>query len=205
MGRIRFRGGTMLAPLPTALVTVKDGDSINAITIGWTGILSTQPPKTYISVRPSRYSYQMLKNSGEFVINLTTAGLTRAADYCGVFTGRKVNKFEKCGLTPVPSEEVAAPTIAESPLSLECRVTDVIPLGSHDMFIADIVAVTADEAIVDKNGKLRLDRADLAAYAHGEYFALGKRIGAFGFSAAKKKKKTRSTAPRKEKKPREKQ
>ena len=192
MARIRFRGGTMLAPLPTALVTVKDGDAINVITIGWTGILSTVPPKTYISVRPTRHSYTMLKNSREFVINLTTEALTRAADYCGVFTGRKVNKFEKCGLTPVPSEEVAAPTIAESPLSLECRVTDVIPLGSHDMFIADIVAVTADEGIVDKNGKIRLDRANLAAYAHGEYFTLGKKIGSFGFSAVKKKKKPKS-------------
>ena len=192
MGRIRFRGGTMLAPLPTALVTVRDGDKTNIITIGWTGILSTQPPKTYISVRPTRHSYAMLKNSREFVINLTTEALTRAADYCGVFTGRKVDKFEKCGLTAVPSAEVMAPSIAESPLSLECRVTDVLPLGSHDMFVADIVAVTADEAIVDKNGRIRLDRAGLCTYAHGEYFALGKRLGSFGFSAVKKKKKPKS-------------
>lgn len=189
MARIDLKAGTLLGPLPAVMVTVSDGESDNVLTVAWCGILSTDPARAYISVRPSRHSYEMLKKSGEFVINLTTDTLARSTDYVGIFTGAKVNKFEKCNLTRVPSKVVSAPTIAESPLALECKVFEVIPSGTHDIFLADIVSVSCDESVIDKNGKIRLDKAGLMAYAHGEYFALGKKLGNFGFSAAKKKKK----------------
>ncbi len=188
MAKIKWRGGALLAPLPPVMVTSGDMENSNIITIGWTGITNTIPPKTYISVRPKRHSYNIIKGSGEFVINLTPASLVKAADYCGIYTGAKVDKFAKCNLTKEPATEVKAPLIAECPLSLECRVTDIIPLGSHDMFMADIVAVNVDESLVDKEGKLHIEKAGLTAYAHGEYFELGKKIGKFGFSATKKKK-----------------
>ena len=188
MAKIKWRGGALLGPVPPVMVSCGDMEKSNIVTVAWTGILNTIPPKTYISLRPSRYSYEIIKEKGEFVINLTTAELVRTADSCGVYTGRKVDKFSKYGLTKAEAFEVAAPVIGESPLSLECRVTDMIPLGSHDMFIADIVAVDVDETLLDKEGKLHLDRAHLAAFAHGEYFELGKRIGTFGFSVKKKKK-----------------
>lgn len=185
MARIDLKPGALTAPLPPVLVTVKSGGVSNIITIGWTGILATNPPKTYISVRPSRHSYEMLKESREFVINLAPAALAPAVDYCGIYTGAKVDKFEKCALTERESHEVAAPTIAECPIALECRVTDILPMGTHDVFMADIVSVSCDESIIDKNGKIRYDRADLLAYVHGEYFRLGDKVGKFGFSTDK--------------------
>lgn len=188
MAKIPWRGGAMLAPVPPVLVTCSDGKQDNVLTVAWTGITNTVPPKTYVSIRPSRHSYEMIRTSGEFVINLTTESLVRAADYCGVHTGRKVDKFERCRLHKQPAGKVNCPLLAESPLSLECRVTDVIPLGSHDMFLADIVAVNVEEGLLDAEGKLHLERAGLVAYAHGEYFSLGKRLGSFGYSVAKKKK-----------------
>lgn len=188
MAKVKWRGGALLAPVPPVMVSCGDMESSNIVTVAWTGILNTIPPKTYISLRPSRYSYGIIKERGEFVINLTTADLVRTADSCGVYTGRKVDKFQKYSLTRTEAFEVAAPLIGECPLSLECRVTDIVPLGSHDMFIADIVAVDVDETLLDKDGKLHLERARLAAYAHGEYFELGKKIGSFGFSVKKKKK-----------------
>ncbi len=188
MSKIKWRGGALVAPVPPVMVSCGTTEKANIITVAWTGITNTVPPKTYISVRPSRYSYDIIKNSGEFVINLTTSALIKKADYCGVYTGAKVDKFAKCGLTKEAASEVSCPLIAESPLSLECRVTDIIELGSHDMFMADIVAVDVDDALVDKNGKLHLERASLAAFAHGEYFELGRKIGYFGFSADKKRK-----------------
>ena len=188
MAKVKWRGGALLAPVPPVMVSCGDMEKSNIITVAWTGILNTIPPKTYISVRPSRYSYELIKSSGEFVINLSPAELIRTVDSCGVYTGRKVDKFQKYGLTKVQASEVSAPLIGECPLSLECRVTDVIPLGSHDMFIADVVAADVEDSLVDKDGKLHLDRAHLAAYAHGEYFELGKKIGSFGFSVKKKKK-----------------
>ena len=188
MSKIQWRGGALLAPVPPVMVSCGMMESANIITVAWTGIVNTIPPKTYISVRPSRYSYPIIRESGEFVINLTTAALVRAADWCGVYTGRKVDKFARCSLTREPSPLLACPMIAESPLSLECRVTDVIPLGSHDMFLADVVGVEVDERLIDREGKLHLDRAGLAAFAHGEYFALGASLGTFGFSVRKKKK-----------------
>ena len=188
MAKIKWRGGALIAPIPPVMVSCGSLEKPNVLTIAWTGIINTIPPKTYISVRPKRHSYGLIKESGEFVINLTTADLVRAADYCGVYTGAKVNKFEKCSLTPSPSEEVSCPSIAESPLCLECRVTDIIPLGTHDMFLADIVSVSVDESLIDDKGALHLDNAHLAAFAHGEYFELGKKIGSFGFSVKKVKK-----------------
>ena len=188
MSKIVWKGGALAAPLPPCMVTCSDGERDNIITIAWTGIVNTIPPKTYISVRPSRHSYEMIKKSGEFVINLTPVSLIKTADYCGIHTGAKVDKFERCGLHKTAASAVSVPLIEECPLSLECKVTDVIPLGSHDMFLADVVAVDVDESLIDKAGKLHLERAGLAAFAHGEYFALGGKIGDFGFSVRKKKK-----------------
>lgn len=188
MAKIKWRGGALLAPAPPALVTCGDMEKSNALAVAWTGIINTVPPKTYISVRPGRYSYSMIKESGEFVINLTSADMIKALDGCGMLTGAKVDKFAKFGLEKQEASEVKCPLVAQSPLSLECRVTDVIELGSHHMFLANVVAVDVEEALIDQHGKLRLDKANLAAFAHGEYFALGKKIGDFGFSVRKKKK-----------------
>ncbi len=209
MARINLKAGALTAPLPPVLVTVRSGGVSNIITIGWTGILATNPPKTYISVRPSRHSYKMLCESREFVINLAPASLAPAVDYCGIYTGAKVDKFERCALTPIDSKEVSAPTLAECPIAIECRVTDILPMGTHDVFMADIVSVSCDESIMDKNGKIRYDRADLIAYVHGEYFRLGELLGKFGFSTDKgadpacrieKRKAERRIPPRKGKK-----
>ena len=181
--------GTLLAPVPPAMVTVGDFDNPNIITIAWTGILNSVPPKTYISVRPSRHSYGILKENGEFVINLPSSSLAKAVDYAGIYTGKKVDKFEKCGLTKQRSEKVAPPTIAECPVALECRVFDVIPMGSHDVFMADSLSVSCRQELFDKDGKLLFERADLLAYSHGEYFKLGEAVGRFGFSTDKENKK----------------
>ena len=189
MAKRILRGGALVCPLPPTMVSCGDMENSNIITIGWTGILNTIPPKTYISVRPTRHSYEIIKEKGEFVINLTPSKLVKEADYCGIYTGKKVDKFAKCKLTKVRGTQVDAPMIDECPVSIECKVTDIIPLGSHDMFMADIVAVNVDEALFDKDDKMRLDKANLVAYAHGEYFELGKRIGKFGFSTNKKKKR----------------
>jgi flavin reductase (DIM6/NTAB) family NADH-FMN oxidoreductase RutF len=195
MSKISWKGGALLAPLPPALVTCGDMESSNIITIAWTGIVNSNPPKTYISVRPERFSYGIIKERGEFVINLTTKELVRWADYLGVHTGRKIDKFKKSGLTKEEGQIVTCPLIAESPLALECVVTDIVPLGTHDMFMADIVAVDVEESLIDKAGKLHLDRSGLVAYAHGEYFELGVSLGKFGFSVAKKKKKSGKRPP----------
>lgn len=192
MGKIKWRGGALIAPLPAVMVSCGDMDNSNIITVAWTGIINTIPPKTYISVRPKRHSYDMIKESGEFTINLTSESLVPAADFCGMYTGRKVDKFARCALTKEEGSENKCPMIAQSPISIECKVADIVPLGTHDMFIADIVAVHVDEGMLDKNGKLCIERAHLAAYAHGEYYALGKKLGSFGFSAVKKKNKNRN-------------
>lgn len=188
MAKIQWKGGTLLSPVPPVMVSCSDGEKNNILTIAWTGILNSVPPKTYISVRPERYSHDIIQKTGEFVINLTTEDLARSADFCGIYTGAKVDKFERCHLTPSESSVVKCKGIAQSPLSIECRVTEVVPLGSHDMFLADIVAVDVDETLIDADGKLHLEKAKLAAYTHGAYYALGRRLGKFGFSATKKKK-----------------
>lgn len=204
MSRIKWKGASLVAPVPPTMITCSYEGKDNVFTVAWTGILATQPPKTYISVRPERYSHDMIKNSGEFVINLTSGAMVRAADWCGTYSGEKIDKFANCGLIKQSSTEVAAPTIAQSPLALECKVTDVVPMGSHDMFIADIVGVTVDEKLINDEGKLCMSKANLAAYAHGEYFELGKRIGTFGFSVRKKRKyEPKKTLHKKKKKPTE--
>ncbi len=185
--KLSWKGGALLGPLPPTMVTCGTMVRPNVLTVAWTGITNTIPSRAYISIRPTRYSYGLIKESGEFVINLTTADLVRAADFCGVRSGRDCDKFALCGLTPEPSTLVACPQLAQSPVTLECRVIQIIPLGSHDMFLADILAVNVDERFVDSAGKLHLDKCGLAAYAHGEYFELGRKLGSFGYSVRKKK------------------
>ncbi len=189
MAKQKWKGGTLTAPLPPALVSVGDGERDNLITVAWTGILCSDPPKTYISLRPERYSYDIVKETGEFIVNLPSSHIIRSIDFCGVRSGRDLDKFEQCHLTREKAFEVACPSVAESPVSIECRVTDIIPLGSHDMFMADIVAVDVDERYIDERGKFHVEKCALAAYAHGSYFALGKKIGSFGYSVRKKRRK----------------
>ena len=197
MAKKVMHGGTLLAPVPAVMVSVGDENEKNIITVAWCGTLCSTPPKTYISVRPSRHSYEIIKRTGEFVINLVPASLAKSADYCGIFTGAKVDKFEKCHLTAETCEGVNTPAIAECPVSIGCKVTDIIPLGSHDMFVADIVSVSADENLFDEKDALHMEKADLIAYVHGAYFSLGKRLGKFGFSAVKKKNKGKGAEKKK--------
>ncbi len=189
MSKITWKGGALIAPLPPVLVTCGTMEKPNVLTIAWTGIINTLPPKTYVSIRPTRFSYDLIKSSNEFVINLTTAQIIKAVDFCGVRSGKEVDKFAATGLVAEKATKVSCPMIEQSPVSLECRVTDILPLGSHDMFLADIVAVNVDEQYIDSNGKLHLEKCGLAAFAHGEYYELGKKIGSFGFSIRKKSKK----------------
>ena len=186
-----FKPGNMLYPLPPVMVSVSDKKQgrDNIITIAWAGTVCTNPPMVSISVRPSRYSYDLIKQSKDFVINLTTQDLTYATDYCGVRSGRDVDKFKELGLNKVKSEHVAAPGIAESPVNIECKVTQCMELGSHHMFIADVVAVHVQEDLIDEKGKFHLNTSGLVAYSHGEYFLLGKKIGKFGYSVEKMKSK----------------
>lgn len=192
MSKINWKGGALAAPVPPALVTCSDGNVENVFTVAWTGITCTKPPKTYISVRPSRFSYDIIKKSGVFAINLTTEELVRAADTCGVKSGRNTDKFKECGLEKEPAFNIDCPIISQSPLSLECRVDRIIPLGTHDMILADVVGVSVNSELIDRQGRLCLDKAHLAAFAHGEYFALGKKLGSFGYSVRKKKKTTKN-------------
>lgn len=197
MGKIVWKGGTLLAPAPPALVSCGTLEHPNLLTVAWTGIVNTHPPMTYISIRPERYSYPLIRESGEFVINLTPASLIRAADFCGVRSGRDLDKWEACKLTPAPASALSAPLVQECPLSLECRVKQILPLGTHDMFLSEIAAIDLDETLIDKNGRLDLAKAGLAAFAHGEYFELGKCIGTFGFSVRKKPRNTKKASPHK--------
>lgn len=189
MGREDWRPGNMLYPVPAVLVTVADREGKpNVFTVAWTGTVCSNPPMVSISVRPERYSYHCIEETGEFVINLTTKKLAFATDYCGVKSGRDVDKFQKTHLTPVPAKEVKAPLIAESPVSLECRVEQALPLGSHTMFVAKVVSVSIDQAYLDSQNRFHLDFAEPIVYSHGTYHELGKAIGKFGYSVAKKKK-----------------
>ena len=188
MAKQFWKGSTLLAPVPAALVTCGTVERPNVLTIGWTGIVCTRPPMTYISVRPERYSHDIIRASGEFVINLTTSAMCSETDLCGVKSGKDTDKFALCGLHTSPAQKVAAPLIEECPLSLECRVTEEKLLGSHTMFLAEIVGIDADERFLDSKGKLNLQQCGLMAFAHGEYFAIGRKLGDFGFSVRKKKK-----------------
>lgn len=181
-----LNAGTLLAPLPAVMVSCGTLEKANVLTVAWTGIVNTKPPMTYISVRPTRYSYGIIKESGEFVINLTTSKMVRETDFCGVKSGKDTDKFRKCGLHIEAATAVSAPIISESPLSLECRVVEIKPLGSHDMFLAEIAAVNVDGRYIDSKGKINLNQAGLMAYSHGEYFSLGRKLGSFGYSVAKR-------------------
>ena len=185
-----WKPGTVLYPLPAVLVSCGAApEEYNMLTVAWTGTVCSDPPMCFISVRPERHSHAIISRTGEFVINLTTRRLARAADWCGVRSGRDFDKFREMGLTAVPSEKVPAPLIAESPVNIECRVRQVLPLGTHDMFLAEVVGVQADEAYIDPaTGRFCLERADPIVYSHGEYFALGEALGHFGWSVRKKKK-----------------
>ncbi len=178
---------SILSPVPAVLVTVrgKSGQD-NVLTIAWCGTVCSSPAMVSISVRKERFSYEMLRESGEFVINLVTEDLVRAADYCGVRSGKTEDKFRTAGLTKAPASKVSAPLISESPVNIECRVTEVRELGSHDLFLAEVVAVDVDEKLLDPKGRLSLEQAGLVAYAHGQYFPLGESIGSFGYSVRKK-------------------
>ena len=177
----------MLYPLPVVMVSMADKNGkTNIITIAWAGTVCTNPPMVSISVRPERYSYPILKETGEFVINLTTKELAFATDYCGVKSGRDVDKFKEMNLTPLKAKEVRAPLIQESPVNLECRVREILPLGSHHMFLADVVAVHADEKYMDEKHKFHLEKAEPIVYSHGAYLACGEQIGTFGYSVKKK-------------------
>ena len=189
MARQHWKGSVLMAPVPPALVSCGTMEQPNILTVAWTGIVCTHPAMTYISVRPTRHSYRMIEEQREFVINLPTSAMARAVDLCGMKTGAKTDKAALCGLHLIPSETVAAPAVEECPVSLECRVTEVKPLGTHTMFLAEITGVQVEERFLDSKGKLNLQQAGLLAYAHGEYFALGRKCGDFGFSVRKKKRK----------------
>ena len=198
MAKLQWKPGTLLAPAPPALVSCGTMEEHNVLTAAWTGIVNSEPPMTYVSIRPQRHSHSIIKEKGEFVTNLPTEAIVKATDLCGVKSGRDVDKFALAGLTAEPSNLVAAPGIAECPISLECKVREVTSLGSHDMFLADIVAVDVDPKYVDEKGALHMEKAGLLAYAHGAYFGLGKQLGTFGFSVRKKPlKKSRKPAKKK--------
>jgi flavin reductase (DIM6/NTAB) family NADH-FMN oxidoreductase RutF len=187
MSKISFKPGNMLYPLPVVMVSVADkSGNANIITVAWAGTICTNPPMVSISVRPERFSHHMIEETGEFVINLTTKELAYATDYCGVKSGRDVDKWKEMKLTKIASKEVLAPSIQESPVNIECKVADVEHLGSHDMFIANVVAVRVDDKYMDENGTFHLSYAKPIVYSHGEYFDMGEKIGKFGYSIQKK-------------------
>ena len=191
MAKIQWKPGNMVYPLPAVMVSCADkaGNS-NIITIAWTGTVCTNPPMVYISVRPERHSYQMIRETGEFVINLTTKDLAYATDFCGVRSGKDVDKFAEMKLTKEAASVVSAPMIGESPVNIECKVTEVKELGSHHMFLAEVVAVHVDDAYMNENNKFELGKAEPIAYSHGEYYQLGELLGTFGYSVKKKKHET---------------
>jgi len=192
MAKQQWKPGNMVYPLPAVLVSCADKDgNKNMITIGWTGTICSDPAMAYVSIRKSRFSHHMVSETGEFVINLTTEALAHATDYAGVKSGKDIDKFKELNLTPVMGTLEYAPMIAESPVCIECKVENVMELGSHDMFVGRVVAVHADEAYMDENGKFDLAKAHPIVYAHGQYYGIGKRIGKFGFSVEKKKKKNK--------------
>jgi flavin reductase (DIM6/NTAB) family NADH-FMN oxidoreductase RutF len=189
MEKVQWKAGTMVYPLPAVMVSCGiDEEDWNIITISWTGTVNTDPAMLYISIRPERHSYDIVKKTGEFVLNLTNKELAYATDWCGVKSGRDFNKFKEMKLTPMPSSLIKTPMIAEAPISIECKVTQIIPLGTHDMFLAKVMAVHADKQYLDpETGAFNMQKAGLIAYAHGMYYELGNQIGKFGFSVKKKK------------------
>ena len=186
-----WKPGTMISPLPAGLVSCGgDENEYNLFTASWVGTICTDPAMCYVSIRPERFSHGIIKRNGAFVLNLTTERMARAVDWCGVRSGADFDKWKESGLTPVPAPSVKAPYIKESPLCIECRVKEILPLGSHDMFMANVANVLADESFIDPDtNRFMLERAGLIAYSHGHYYSLGKELGRFGWSVMKKKKK----------------
>jgi flavin reductase (DIM6/NTAB) family NADH-FMN oxidoreductase RutF len=184
-----FKGSTILNPVPVVLITSQDKKgNANVFTVGWVGTACTKPPMVTVAIRPERLSYDYIKESGEFVINLPMASMTKKVDYCGVISGRKVDKIKELSLLTETSQKVSAPALAQCPVNIECIVRSITPLGTHDLFLAEVVSVSVDENLIDKSGKIHLEKANLIAYSHGEYFPLlNKPLGKFGYSVKKKK------------------
>ena len=188
MSKIKWKPGTFLYPIPAVMVSCGTMEKSNIITVAWTGIINTDPAMVYISVRPTRYSYNIIKEQGEFLINLTTEDLARTTDWCGVKTGAKVDKFKEMNLHKEKANIVKCPMIKESPVSVECKVKEIKELGSHTMFIAEVVAINADDKYIDDKGAFDISKCNLISYANGGYYSMGKKVGKFGFSVKKKKK-----------------
>ena len=193
MSKVQWKGGTFIYPIPAVMVSCGTMEESNIITVAWTGILNTNPAMCYISVRPERYSHNIIKENGEFAINLTTRQLAYATDWCGVKSGRDVDKFKEMKLTKERANIIKAPLIKECPVSVECKVKEIVPLGSHDMFVAEIVAIDADEKYIDKKGAFDISKCDLIAYANGGYYPLESKIGKFGYSVQKKSKTAKNS------------
>lgn len=185
MAKQIWKPGTMVYPVPPVLISCGTMEAPNIFTAAWTGTINSDPPSTFVSIRPERYSYGLIKDSGEFVINLTTVKLIRVADFVGIKSGRDMNKFQATCTTAAPATQSKAPILAESPVNIECRVTRIIPLGSHDMFLAKVLAVNVDEKLLDGNGTLHMEKAGLASFVHGKYYAMGRQLGSLGFSVKK--------------------
>ena len=192
MGKVSWKSGTFIYPIPAVMVSCGDMEKSNIITVAWTGILNTNPATVYISVRPTRYSYNIIKETKEFAINLTTTKLARATDWCGVKTGAKFDKFKEMNLHKEKAKFINCPLIKESPVSIECRVKEIKDLGSHHMFVAEVLSIDADDKYIDENGAFDISKCDLIAYANGGYYALGKKVGKFGYSVQKKKRRNSS-------------
>ena len=193
MSKVQWKGGTFIYPIPAVMVSCGTMEESNIITVSWTGILNTNPAMCYISVRPERYSHNIIKENGEFAINLTTRQLAYATDWCGVKSGRDVDKFKEMKLTKEKANIISVPLIKESPVSVECKVKEIVPLGSHDMFVAEIVAIDADEKYIDEKGAFDIGKCDLIAYANGGYYPLESKIGKFGYSVQKKSKTAKNS------------
>ncbi len=186
MGKQTWKAGTFVYPVPAVLISCGDEKIKNIFTVAWTGTICTEPAMTYISVRKERYSYDIIKKSGEFCINLTNETLAYATDFCGVKSGRNIDKFSEMNLTPQKATIIQAPMIKESPINIECKVKEIKELGSHDMFISEVLAINVDEKYIDETGKFDMEKCKLIAYSHGEYYKLGEKLGKFGFSVKKK-------------------
>ena len=193
MGKDIWKPGTVVYPVPVVMVSCGTMEESNIVTVAWAGTVNSDPAMTYVSIRPGRHSYEIIKKSGEFVINLVTKDLTFACDYCGVKSGKDINKFKEMNLTAKKGNMVDAPIIYESPVNIECRVKDIIPLGSNDMFLAEVVSVSVSDEYLNETGKFEFQKSNPICYSHGEYYTLGESIGSFGYSVKKK------TTPKKKK------
>lgn len=189
MGKAIWKPGTVLYPVPAVMVSCGTMEEKNIITVAWTGTINSDPAMTYVSIRPGRHSHDIIKNNGEFVINLVTERLAYACDFCGVRSGRDMDKFAEMHLTAQPGNVVSAPIIAESPVNIECKVKEILPLGTHDMFLAEVVSVQVSDEYMDESGKFHFDKTKPICYSHGAYYGLGKKLGTFGYSVRKKTEK----------------